>query len=524
MSDISRALFFSPYGQWHYHGACETTMAHALAARGVDVRFVACDGLFPTCDVFREATSPRTPLSCLSCQKTTASLYDGMATHYEWLGRHVTPGIEREIESWVDSLEDGELLDAHYRGYPVGNWIRSSVHFHYRASRIDLTDKTLAAGARDHLAGCALAINGLENAFDRFCPELLVLLNGRFFSHWAAIELALARGIRVVTHERGMRAGTLRFAENSRVHDLSLFEEISSLWGDVPLSRNELLWTEALLDDRRFGRGIPYLRYSPLPEPEADVRSKLALDDRPVVVAFTSSDDECAAFDERNAGAFRDSLHWFEETVRLGATLPHAQIVVRLHPNLTKEGTNRQTLELAERLRRDAPDNVRIVDPDEEVSSYTLADLAALGVVFSSTLGLEMAASGQPVVTVARGWFGHCPFVTSLDDATQYAAVAAANLARPPARETARHAFRFAFRYYRELGRPFPWVKEEPRHAGTLTYDHTDALAPGCDPELDALCEILLGERPLVAPPTPAEQARTTSEEDAFFADWFGGV
>jgi hypothetical protein len=485
----------------------------------MEVRFIGCDGLFPACDVFRAATDKRTPISCLSCQKTAATLYEGMATPYQWLGRHVTPGIEGEVGSWLDEIPDEELLGARYRGYPVGRWARSSVHFHFRASRLELADKELTEGWRAHIFGCALAIDGISCALDDWRPDLLVLLNGRFFAHWAAIELAVERGIRVVSHERGMRAATLRFAENGRVHDLALFEQLWSLWGDVPLSRSELLWTDALLSDRRFGRGVPYLKYSPDPESEASVREKLSLDERPIVAMFSSSDDECAAFDERNVGAFEDSLKWLTATVRAGAELPNLQFVVRLHPNLTREGINRQTMEVADRLRGGAPSNVRIVGPDEAISSYTVADMAAVGVVYSSTLGLEMAAGGQAVVNVARGWYGHAGFTQPVKSADDYLDAIASAFERGPKSETARRAFRFAYRYFRELGRPFPWVREEPRHWGTLTYRSTDELTPGRDAALDALCEMLKGERPLLEPPKDCERSRTERDEDAFFAE-----
>lgn len=517
--DVKRALFFSPYGQWHYHGACETTMGHALRARGMEVRFIGCDGLFPACDVFRAATDKRTPTSCLSCQKTAASLYEGMATPYQWLGRHVTPGVFEEISAWLEDIPNEALLAARYRGYPVGRWARSSVHFHFRASHIELADKELAQGWRDHILGCAIAIDGISRLLDDWRPDLVILLNGRFFSHWAAIELAIERGIRVVTHERGMRAATLRFAENGRVHDLALFEQLWSLWGDIPLNRSELLWIDALLSDRRFGRGVPYLKYSPDPEPEGSVREKLSLDGRPLVAMFSSSDDECAAFDERNVGAFDNSLEWLTATVRAGADLPNLQFIVRLHPNLTRGGINRQTMELAAKLQATAPSNVRIVAPDDAISSYTVADIATVGVVYSSTLGLEMAAGGQAVLNVARGWYGHAGFTEPVTAADHYLDAIASAAERDLRPETARRALRFAYRYFRELGRPFPWVREEPRHCGTLTYRGIDELMPGYDATLDAFCEMLKGERPLLEPPRSDERNRDTKDEDLFLEE-----
>ncbi|MFO0768017.1 MAG: hypothetical protein U0231_14785 [Nitrospiraceae bacterium] len=51
------------------------------------------------------------------------------------------------------------------------------------------------------------------------------------------------------------------------------------------------------------------------------------------------------------------------------------------------------------------PDNVRIILPEEPIDSYVLMRMATVGCVYASTVGLEMAAAGVPVVVVQSSWF-----------------------------------------------------------------------------------------------------------------------
>lgn len=513
-----RVLFFSPYATWHYHGVLEITWAHALAQRGAEVRFVTCDAQFPACDVWREGLNPRHALSCVDCQQRTASLHRDMGMPYTWLGSYVPRPARAAIRDWVEALERDELLGAHWKGRPVGQWARSSAFYQFRMSRFDLDQPRVAAGVRAHVEGTAIAVEGLEALLDEWRPDLVVLLNGRFFAHQTAFALARERGIRVVTHERGLLKGTLRFADDARIHDLGLYETLWERWHDVPLEESELAWTRAVLADRRAGRNLPWESYSPPPQDEAEVRRRLGLGDRPLVVMFSSSDDESAAFDDRREGAFPDSLEWLNATVALARELPEHDLVIRLHPNLTRNGTNRQTLERIQRLRGELPPNAHVVMPDDDVSSYTLADLASAGLFYFSTLGLEMATRGQPVVAVARGWYGHCDFVRRVERPADYAGAVRAALAAGPDPEVARRAWRFAHALYRELSIPFPLVVESPRHHGQPQFRDTAQLAPGAEPNLDRICRFLLGQEPLLSSPEPHHRQRSEEAEDRFLA------
>ena len=62
----------------------------------------------------------------------------------------------------------------------------------------------MVAVFREQMRSTALALEGIDAALDALKPETVVLINGRFFAHWAMIERCKQRGI-FVTHERGMR-------------------------------------------------------------------------------------------------------------------------------------------------------------------------------------------------------------------------------------------------------------------------------------------------------------------------------
>lgn len=527
-----RVLFFSPYAAWRYHTALEATWGHALRLRGADVRFVTCDGLSGACDVYRPDINPRDALSCAECQARCASQLSELATPFTWLGSYVPHAVRERAALWARALPREALLDARWNELPVGEWARASACTHFRSAELELLHPRVDAAVRAFLAGTVLFAEGIDVLLDELRPDVLVLLNGRFFAHWAAIELARRRGLRFVTHERGFRRDTVRFAAGARTHELEPMRASWEAWKDVPLDEAELEEIGSVLADRRAGRNASRLSFSPPPQDPDALRSFLHLDGRPLVAAFGSSDDETAAFEDRRRGAFPRSRDFFPAVAELARARPDVQFVLRVHPNVHKQesGLNRAALRQAVELRGALPRNARMVLPREEVSSYTLMDLADVGLVQGSTVGLEMAALGKPVLCAAHTTYSHAGCTTPLERPEDLPDALDAAL-RPGARdagrarETARRALRWGLRYFRAFSIPFDLVREEPDHGARIAYSDLRSLERGAHATLDRIADFLLGRTAdVLPPPSDAERARGTAAEDLYLARWLAAA
>ena len=523
-----RVLCYAPYNRWALHGQWEMTILHALRHRGADVHHVLCDGLYTDCDVFWAATEPRTARSCTMCQAQVAALSHGLASDYRWLGRYLDPGEQRLARAWADGLDRAELRDAAYGDWAVGDWVRASVQSHLRISAIDLDDDRVADAYRSYAYSGLVACFALERLLDDVDPDVLFVFNGRQSSTRVAFELARRRGIRVIVHERGVRKETLQLTENVDAVSLAPFPRYWEDWGDVPLDAGEVETIVPHMLERQHGLGLSWRSFTGAPEPEADVRAHLGLDpERPTWVLYTSSDDEVAG-EAGWHGAFRDQFDWIEATVAYAAARPDLDLVVRVHPNTggrRATGANAPQLERFERMRAALPANVRMVGADEDVSTYTLMDLATVGLVYHSTVALELACKGKATVVAAGNVVEGLPFVRTvganrdgyeplLDGLRADVPVAAVDP------EVARLAHRFAYGYLYRMPVEFPLVTMPTPHEGRVAWSNTAELAPGLHPELDRCASIVLGEAPVCAPPGPAERARDERAElAAFFPD-----
>ena len=511
-----KILVWSPYAQWAYHRALEAFFVHGLRRRGHEVTVLSCDAAFNECDTVRwraMGLDARPADACANCQREVQAGWDQLSVDFGWLGPFIPDGVRAEADRWSATLAPEELHDATWAGQPVGRWSLSSAFFHFRMSVPEPENPDVVENWQRHIANTVVAWEALQRVFDHHQPDVLVTFNGRFFSNVVAIEIARQRGIRVVTHEHGYRRETALVVPDAPIHTLERFERVWRDWHDVPLTEAQLHETWQVLTDRRYGKGQPFRPFSPPASDAATMRAALGLDARPLVVCFTSSDDEFAAFPERAEGPFPASLDWLPATVQAARDNPHLQWVIRMHPNLVRNGGNRQAVAHAEALVPDLPNNCRLVMPAEDVSSYTLADMASAVVIYQSTMGLEQACLGRRVVSVARGWYGDTDFVLSVPTPADYLRVVEQAVAMPPSLRVAQQAWRFLWHVWHESAIPTqPWLTMGG-DAGGQASDPADPRLDG-DPHLKRMLDLIDAGTPLQAPPRPEDRGQRSLIEE----------
>ena len=180
------------------------------------------------------------------------------------------------------------------------------------------------------------------------------------------------------------------------------------------------------------------------------------------------------------------------------AAHPELQLVVRVHPNVGGDkalGENSEDVAYFKALAESAPETVRVVQPGDDISSYTLAELCDLALVWYSTIGIEAAALGRRLVRAGGFLLEGRAFIQSPDSPDSYGALLDRMQSTPSPEElldVAVGAWRFAHVWFLRRTIPFPMVAQPEWYIGEPVWQSTDALNPGCDPNLDRICDVFL--------------------------------
>ena len=514
---------FSPYALWTSHTPYEEVIAKFCQSRGAAIDYLLCDGLLPECDQHWESktNAPRPLDICQRCQAVTKANIEHLGFPYSWLGEFVNPRERQAAFAWAQNTPPAELRGAVFEGAPLGNWVLSSVISYFRQYPPDITNWRVVTVYRGFLMSAAIVATGLRNYLKEHTVDAALLFNGRQSITRVAFELFRERGIRVLTHERAEYVrGHVNIKPNAHCMSMQPFKELWAEWRDVPLDHKALEFTLRWLVQRRYGANLAWIPFNKSFGPDASSQISRNPARKHLWALFTSSTDEVAG-DPQWQGPYSSQAQWVRDVVRWVSQRDEVELFIKVHPNLGGNsyiGKATDELQTYQQLRTSLPQNVRLILPEDNVNVYALTDIADVGLTFGSTIGLEMAMLGKPVLLASRGLYEYGSHIWTLRAEAALPEMLEKCLRARPDREIQREAFRLAY-YYFSSEPPFPAVKIADVFDVSVNTAYRDQGRWEQDASLDRISRFLVNGEPLHQSPGPDARLRTTEEEDAFFEE-----
>jgi hypothetical protein len=520
---MKRLLVFSPYALFTFHTTYEETIAKACRTRSASVEYLLCDGLLPECDQHWESkTNSERPLDlCRRCQARATVSLDNLGFSRRWLGEFVSQARREEAAAWAERIPPAEMRTASFEEMPLGEWVQSSVVSYFRQYPPDMNNQRVVKVYRGFLLSAAIVAIGLKQYLQAGTVDSALLFNGRQSITRVALEIFQQRGIRVLTHERPEYIrGNLNVRPNAHCMNLQPFRELWNTWSQVPLDRKSLDATLKWLIQRRYGANLAWIPFNTSSVRDASIRARFNFSPHKCLWAlFTSSTDEVAG-DPLWQGPYESQAEWVGDVVQWVALREDVELVIKVHPNLGGNiyiGKAVDELRVYQQMKAALPANVRIVMPDDGVNAYSLADEADLGLTFGSTIGLEMAMLGKPVLLASRAIYEVGSQFLTLRSRESLPGLLERSLQAVANRQIQSEAFRLAYYYIFAFEQPFPAVTVLGLFEAKSSYSDPLDLADGKDCFLDRICNFLINSEPLHVRPTVEEKSRSTTDEDAFF-------
>jgi len=184
----------------------------------------------------------------------------------------------------------------------------------------------------------------------------------------------------------------------------------------------------------------------------------LSLDDSPIVMLATNVLGDSLTL---GRDLFSTSMaDWILRTIRFFADHIQAQLVIRVHPG-ERFMTGPSMVDIVKKAFPQLPENVRLVGPMDKVNTYDLMELVSLGLVYTTTTGLEMVMNRIPVVVAGETHYRGRGFTLDPASWEEYFAL----LEKIPGEsipfrltdEQVELAWRYAYHYFFTYPLPFPW-------------------------------------------------------------------
>jgi hypothetical protein len=497
-TDGARILFITKRA-WLIHMAWESTLAWAVRLRGAQSHSFSCSGGLPICHYVDMAHSG--PLPCTFCSYQLEAQLRLFKLPHSALRDYISLDEMQRISEQVKGDSIGELRRFEYKTVPVGNMAGISASWHLGRADISTHERALPV-LRDFITTGSIMVNVGERLFERIKPDVVVILNGMLVTDRVLMELARRRGVPVVTYERGWIADTLLFARNEPANRADI-EQLGIAWRDGRLTGDQNRVLDEYLAERRTGGRCVVDYWPSVLDNRRRIVEDLSLDPTlPIVTLFSNLEYDTAVL-EMDIG-FDCMFSWLTQVVEYASRSCQFQLIIRIHPAEARlPKVERADLLLPRILAAfpELPPWIKVVPPESPISSYSLVSLSEMVLVYSSTIGLEAALSGKPVVVAAEVHYRGKGFTYDVTSPADLISILSDPASCPPVSElqidlARRYSYSFFFRFMM----PFDLVREPVLGYPQFEFQSLEDLKSGRHKALDVICDALLGEKPFALP------------------------
>jgi len=295
--------------------------------------------------------------------------------------------------------EDTEkLFSFSYEGYEVGDIVKGVMYRFYKS--ISMQDDA-AQVAKEFLKTTLTNYFEIKSRCENNNYHSIMFSHGIYCTWQIIVDYCQKNNLDYICYDRGKTKGCINVNRNNP----SPVWDISAAWKRLEsfeLSKSENQRVDDYLAERETQKGDVYAyNFSGKASNLEQVKQELGIrNSAKVVTIFTN-----LIWDAANVSrdiAFESPLDCIIQTVNHYRDNPGIHILIRCHPAELVLGTKERYGELVkDAFQNDLPSNLTVIEPEMDINSFTVLDISDIGVVHTSTVGLEMAMEGKPVILIS---------------------------------------------------------------------------------------------------------------------------
>jgi hypothetical protein len=388
----------------------------SLALSGVPVAHFACKAGMSRCIMGTSKDDPYQAMPCQSCISLSSRLFSNA------LSLPFTYQQSPQLADLTLEMSVAELSGLAYPApfplalshsttpdIPLGRLVLPGLRWVLRKHDLDEDEPTRFL-MREFILSAYHVAREFNDFLNQVDPQSLIVFNGIMYPEAVARWLAQQRGLRTITHEVGFNKFSAFFTNG----DATAYP--IDIPADFQLSKAQNAQLDAYLEQRFQGEftmaGIQFW-------PEIHQLDKAFLEKaatyRQVVPVFTN-----VVYDTSQIHAnviFPHMFAWLDQVLEIIKEHPETLFVIRAHPDEMRPGTAKQSRQTVQQWvvthEVQKLPNVIFIDSQEYVSSYELILRSKFILVYNSSIGLEAALLGKPVLCG-----GKARYITTLETPT----------------------------------------------------------------------------------------------------------
>lgn len=420
---------------------------------------------------------------------------------------YITGDERKSAKEYIQNLDVDFIADWKYEYFPIGRWALRTYYNNQLISHKSGWNKEEESEIRNLAYNVIIMCIASAKMIEDVNPEI-IYSNDSFYYPWSILELiARNKGIPFYNGYGDFRKDSYSYAMNVPVIEMYL-ESAWKTFSRQVLKVRETEFIKNYVSNRRYGRDMAINTADPFESARKvnknSVYGEIRGEKKTALLAANITWD-AAAIDK--GILFENLIDWILYTVDLFSKHTEWQLIVKAHPGEVykyfPEARERICLIVLERYNYQLPENIVLINADAPVSVYDLFGHINLGIVYTSTVGLEMCCNAIPTITVAKAPYSGKGFTYDPVTIEEYESriITLMNFKMPDEKVKimVRQAEKFFLLYYFVYMLPIPFYAFSYGKGVQLKMSGASELLPGKNKVWDYICDSILGKEPILS-------------------------
>lgn len=389
-------LVYSHIALWTIHHAETVEIVLKHLAEGNNVYLLSCDGDLVSCP----ANPHHDQSLCSSCKhQTNYTLKKILKNKVHDLRISLSQEkIKCPVFTDLDELSEFKLFNV-----PFGELVVSQLVDDEKDCFFPLDDK-YSKISKLLSNSISLYKNALHTIKNKKIDKVYVW-NGRRSSDGPVCYAAKDAGISLEVYISASKKGAYVTLPALKVHDLATNKIFMDKVYDEAINKNgiNLVKEEAItfFNNQRYG-GADYPGFVHFAEKFHDI-PKVTTDVRKKIVIFPGSYWESFGMPDYRSGCYVNHYDGIKRILGEEKIISEYILIVRWHPNLQKCGHSER--KIIDQIIKEFTKSATHYEPESDVDSYKLLDMADIVITFGSTIGIEANFYGKPSILLGRSLY-----------------------------------------------------------------------------------------------------------------------
>lgn len=415
--EIQGSILFNTQYHWYYSWV-DYTVAASLKYRGYSPVMFLCDGL-PYCEY--ETISVKRP-NCSRCYNLTKRHVDAFGLSNFKLSEMLDVYTREESKRVAYELPIESLVNLLYQEINIGE-IAHRNYIHYYKGVYDIAgDREKEYVFRKCIHSAMLISFATIAIVKKIRTTKIVTPNGKFIQSGISIEVAKKYELPYYTWDVFAQQTAATFAMNEVSHN----QKIDDVWEEIKnqelteIQKNKL---STFFNLQSKSENTPYQYYDAnVVDDSNEIKNLLGLHNASRIISlFPNVEWDSTAMGLN--GPYQSMHDWIFSMIDFATNNTEFDLVVRAHPGELKVPYNlRTTTPICNVIRGKngiLPSNIHLIDPTDDISSYALAAMSEVVMVYTSTLGIEFALKGIRPWVAANSYYAKKGFTQDIESHSQ---------------------------------------------------------------------------------------------------------